>query len=135
MSVAERRASARAEVKYRLDPSATLVVRRPSELVASCWYDPPAYEPRRMPATLGEEIPVPPPPAVKTPAMVLVKVTVFPEAVMVVEAVRPFQAVDEVAMTTAPVMVWLAGPMEVTPVLVMVSWPLAKEVLMPVPFA
>jgi hypothetical protein len=89
VSVALIRASARAGVKYRFDPSATLVVRSPRELVASCWYEPPAYEPRRIPATEGDEMPVPPPPAVRTPAMVFVKVMVFPAAVMVVEAVRP----------------------------------------------
>ena len=33
--------------------------------------------------------------------MVLVKVMVFPAAVMVVEAVRPWYAVDEVAKVTA----------------------------------
>jgi hypothetical protein len=89
VSVALMRASARAGVKYRFDPSVTLVVRSPSDEVASCWYEPPAYEPRRMPATEGDEMPVPPPAAVRTPAMVLVKVMVFPAAVMVVEAVRP----------------------------------------------
>ncbi len=36
VSVALSRASARRLVKYRLDPSATLVVRRPKEEVASC---------------------------------------------------------------------------------------------------
>ena len=54
-----------------------------------------------MPATEGDAMPVPPPPAVKTPAMVLVKVMVLPLAVMVVEAVRPLYAVDDVAKVTA----------------------------------
>ena len=42
VSVALIRASARAGVKYRFDPSVTLVVRSPSDEVASCWYEPPA---------------------------------------------------------------------------------------------
>jgi len=33
---------ARALVKYRFEPSATFVVRSPSELVASCCQEPPA---------------------------------------------------------------------------------------------
>lgn len=36
VSVALSRASTRALVKYRFDPSATLVVRRPRDEVASC---------------------------------------------------------------------------------------------------
>jgi len=80
------------------------VVRRPSELVASCWYEPPAYEPRRIPAAEGLEIPVPPPAAPRTPARVLVKVSVLPEPVIVVEAVRPLYGVEEVAsVIVAPV--------------------------------
>ena len=46
-------------------------------------------------------MPVPPPPAVNSPANVLAKVMVFPAAVMVVEAVRPWYAVLEVAKVTA----------------------------------
>ena len=60
-------------------------------------------------------MPVPPPPAVSTPAMVLVKVMVFPAAVMVVEAVSPWYAEDEVAKVTAgPDWSAPTGPMEVT---------------------
>ena len=60
-------------------------------------------------------MPVPPPAAVKTPAMVLVKVMVFPAAVMVVEAVRPLYAVDDVAKVTAgPDWSCPTGPTEVT---------------------
>lgn len=95
--VALIRASARASVKYRLDPSATFVVRRPKDEVASCCHEPPAYEPRSMPAAEGDEIPVPPPPAVRRPARELVKVRVLPLPVMVVEAVRPLKAEVEVA--------------------------------------
>src|SRR3989344_8499306 len=39
----------------------------PRDEVASCCQLPPAYEPRSTPAALGEEIPVPPPPAVRVP--------------------------------------------------------------------
>lgn len=42
-------------------------------------------------------MPVPPPPAVKSPERELVKVKVFPEPVMVVEAVRPLKAEVDVA--------------------------------------
>ena len=115
VSVALMRASARAGVKYRFEPSRTLVVRSPRDEVASCWYPPPVYAPRRMPATDGEEIPVPPPAAVRTPAMVLVKVMVLPDAVMVVDAVSPWYAVDEVANVIAgPTWSAPTGPMEVT---------------------
>jgi hypothetical protein len=80
------------------------VVRRPREEVASCWYEPPAYEPKRIPAAVGFDIPVPPPPAVKSPARELVKVMVLPEPVIVVEAVRPLKAEVEVAkVMVAPV--------------------------------
>jgi len=48
-------------------------------------------------------MPVPPPPAVSNPARVLAKVSVPPELVIVVEAVRPLKAVEEVAKVTAPV--------------------------------
>ena len=118
VSVALIRASARALVKYKLEPSATLVVRSPSDEVASCWYAPPAYEPSSIPATEGFEMPVPPPPAVKTPAMVLAKVMVFPAAVIVVEAVSPWYAVLPVAKVTAgPAWSAPTGPIEVTAVL------------------
>ena len=40
--------------------------------VESCCHDPPAYEPSKIPAADGEEIPVPPPPALNKPASVLV---------------------------------------------------------------
>src|SRR3989338_8720202 len=40
----------------------------PRDEVASCWYEPPAYVPRSIPAAVGDAIPVPPPPAVKSPA-------------------------------------------------------------------
>lgn len=75
-----------------------LVVMMPKVEVESCCHEPPAYEPKRIPAAVGDEIPVPPPPAVSSPARVLVKVRVLPEPVTVVEAVRPLNGVDEVAM-------------------------------------
>ena len=75
----------------------------PRELVASCWYEEPAYEPSSIPAAVGFAIPVPPPPAVKSPAMELVKVMVLPLPVMVVEAVNPLNADEEVAKVSAPV--------------------------------
>jgi hypothetical protein len=109
--VALIRSSALWLVKYKFVPSATLVVRRPRVEVASCWYEPPAYEPRRIPPAVGFAIPVPPPPAVKRPDIVLAKVMVLPEPVIVVEAVRPLKAVDEVAkVIVAPVWVWPVGP-------------------------
>ena len=61
----------------------------PKDDVANCCQLPPAYEPSRMPAAVGLEMPVPPPPAVKSPANVLAKVKVLPAPVMVVEAVSP----------------------------------------------
>ena len=92
------------------------MVRRPRDEVASCWYVPPAYEPKRMPAAVGDAMPVPPPPAPRRPARVLVKVRVFVDLVIVVEAVRPLKAVEEVAKTTAgPVAASFAGPIEVMP--------------------
>lgn len=101
-------------VKYRLVPSATLVVRSPKEEVASCCQEPPAYEPRRMPAAEGFATPVPPPAAPRTPAKVLAKVMVFPEAVMVVDAVRPWYAAAEVAKVMAgPDWSAPTGPIEV----------------------
>ena len=97
VSVALIRASVRAEVKYKLEPSATLVVKRPREEVASCWYAPPANEPRSIPAAEGLLIPVPPPPAARRPASELVKVMVLPAPVIVVDAVKPWYEDDEVA--------------------------------------
>ena len=76
-----------------------------SDEVPSCCHDPPAYEPRSIPAAVGDEIPVPPPAAVRSPARVLVKVRVFAEFVIVVDEVRPLNAADEVAKVTAPVSV------------------------------
>lgn len=102
--VALIRASALASVKYRFDPSATAVVKRPRVEVESCCHEPPAYEPRRMPAAVGFVIPVPPPPAVSTPARVFVKVRMLPEPTTVVEAVSPLNGVEEVAIVmVAPV--------------------------------
>jgi hypothetical protein len=72
------------------------VVDSPKVDVESCCQLPPAYEPRRIPAADGLAIPVPPPPAVRRPARVLVKVRMLPEPTMVVEAVRPLKAVEEV---------------------------------------
>ena len=79
---------------------------------------PPLTPPKRSAPSATEETPVPPPPTPKSPASVLVKVRFCPEPVTVVEAVRPLKAVDEVAMTTAPVMVCAVGPIESTPVFV-----------------
>ena len=82
--------------------------------VASCCQLPPAYEPRRIPAAVGDAIPVPPPPAPRRPARVFANVMVLPLAVMVVDAVSPLYAVDEVARVIAEP-VWSAptGPIEV----------------------
>lgn len=53
---------------------------------------------------MGLDMPVPPPPAVRSPARELVKVRVFPLPVIVVEAVRPLKADVEVAkVMVAPV--------------------------------
>jgi hypothetical protein len=91
-------------------------VGRPSDEVASCWYVPPAYEPRRIPAAVGFEMPVPPPAAPRSPASVFENVIVFPVAVMVVEAVSPLNAADDVAkIIVGPVCVCPAGPMAVMP--------------------
>jgi len=83
VEVALMRASARAFVKYRFVPSATLVVRRPRVEVESCWYAPPAYEPRRMPAAVGLVMPVPPLPAAKDPIHEGVRVWTFAAEVIV----------------------------------------------------
>ncbi len=80
------------------------MVKRPKVEVESCCHEPPAYEPRRSPAADGEDIPVPPPPAVRRPARELVKVMVLVLPVIVVEAVRPLKAEVEVAkVMVAPV--------------------------------
>ena len=70
----------------------------PKVEVASCCHDPPAYDPRSMPAALGLEMPVPPPPEARRPASVFVKVRVFPDPVIVVDAVSPLKALDDVAI-------------------------------------
>ncbi len=87
----------------------------PRDEVESCCHAPPAYEPRRIPAAVGLDIPVPPPPAPRRPARVLPNVMVLPEAVIVVLAVSPLNAVDDVASVTAGP-VWRAptGPIEVS---------------------
>jgi hypothetical protein len=90
------------------------VEEMPSDEVASCWYEPPAYEPRSTPAAAGLEIPVPPPAADRRPERVLAKVIVEPEDVIVVEDVRPLNGVDDVARVIAgPVRSPPTGPMEV----------------------
>jgi hypothetical protein len=53
-----------------------------------------------MPAADGFVIPVPPPPTPKRPLKVFAKVRVLPDPVMVVEAVSPLKAVEEVAKRT-----------------------------------
>ena len=50
------------------------VERMPKDEVASCWYVPPAYEPRSIPAATGFEIPVPPRDAASVPVHPGVKV-------------------------------------------------------------
>ena len=65
------------------------------------------------------EAPVPPPPTPRVPASVLVNVRVPLELVIVVEAVRPLNAVDDVARVTAPVRVLLGTEMEETPLLIL----------------
>ena len=96
-------------------PSATFVVRSPSDEVASCWYPVPPALPKRIPKADGALIPVPPPPAAKIPAKVFAKVMMLPLAVTVVDAVSPWYATAEVAKVTAGPD-WRAptGPMEVT---------------------
>lgn len=69
------------------------MVRRPREEVATCCHAPPAYEPRRIPAAVGFDIPVPPLPAASVPVQLGVKVCVLPEDVMV----RRMLASEEVA--------------------------------------
>ena len=92
------------------------MVRSPSDDVASCCQLPPAYEPSIIPAAEGEEIPVPPPPAPSNPARVLVNVSVFPEPIMVVDAVSPLKADEEVAkVIVVPDWVWPVGPIAVMP--------------------
>jgi hypothetical protein len=89
------------------------VVIRPRDEVESCWYEPPAYEPRRMPAADGDEMPVPPPAAVRRPERVFAKVRVLDERVTVVEAVRPENGADDVAMVIAgPEARSFAGPID-----------------------
>ena len=83
--------STRALVKYRLLPSATFVVRSPKVEVESCWYEPPAYEPRRMPAAEGFAMPVPPPPAVKVPLREEVKVRAPFEGMTVMSVESPLK--------------------------------------------
>src|SRR3989344_2955114 len=89
----------------------------PRDEVASCCHPPPAYVPKRMPAAVGFEMPVPPPPAVKRPASVLAKVQVSVAQVTVVLAVSPLNAVDEVAMMREPVSCSPTPPSAVTPLL------------------
>ena len=89
----------------------------PSDDVANCCHAPPAYEPKRTPTAVGFAMPVPPPPAVRRPASVLVKVRVLVERVMVVEAVRPLNGDDEVArVIVGPVAVSPVGPIAVSAV-------------------
>jgi hypothetical protein len=86
----------------------------PSDDVANCCHAPPAYEPRSTPAAEGFVMPVPPPPAPNRPARVLVNVRVFVDLVMVVEAVRPLNGVEEVArVIVGPVAVSPFGPIAV----------------------
>jgi len=87
-------------------------------------------------ATLAR--PVPPPPTPKVPASVLVKVKVPLELVIVVEAVRPLYAVDEVASVIAPVAEEPPAVRERRPALVMVRPPepttaAEPEIVMPEP--
>lgn len=91
--------SARTLVKYRLEPSATFVVRRPRVEVESCCHDPPAYEPRRIPAEEGLVIPVPPLPAARDPVQVGVKV----KAPEVLVMLSPMFVSVEVARVITPV--------------------------------
>lgn len=75
----------------------------PKEEVAICWYEPPAYEPRRTPAAVGLEMPVPPPPAVNVPDCEGEKVMVEPEPEMASEDVMPFAVELVVANVRVPV--------------------------------
>ncbi len=81
--VAERRASKRVSVQYLLVPSMISVVERPRVEVESCCQPPPAYVPRRIPAAVGEPMPVPPREAAKVPVHEGVKVWVFASEVIV----------------------------------------------------
>lgn len=82
VEVALIRASARASVKKSLDPSVMSLVEIPSDDVASCCQPPPAYEPRSIPAAVGDEMPVPPLPAARVPVHPGVKVCVLALEVM-----------------------------------------------------
>jgi hypothetical protein len=59
----------------------------PSEEVASCCHEPPAYEPRRMPAADGFWMPVPPLEAARAPERVRVPMLAEVEKRFVDEAV------------------------------------------------
>ena len=48
--------------------------KRPNDEVANCCQPPPAYEPRRIPAAVGFDMPVPPPAAVNIPEVVALNV-------------------------------------------------------------
>ena len=116
VSVALIRASARAGVKYRLEPSVTLVVSMPSDEVA-IWSQVLPVPPMRSDEDAMVLSPVPPPCAWRVPASVLAKVMVLPAAVMVVDAVSPWYAVLEVAKVMAgPAWRLPTGPIEVTAV-------------------
>ena len=69
-----------------------------AEMVAEVMAEEPF--PVRIPPR-GVEEPVPPPSTPRRPAMLLANVMVLPEAVMVVEAVRPLKAEEEVAKVMA----------------------------------
>jgi len=81
-----------------------------------------------------DESPVPPPPTPNVPESVGAKVKAPPELVIPREAVRPLNAVEDVANVIAPV---CAEPYvcasERRPVFEMVTLPVAPETLIPVP--
>lgn len=99
---------AEAAVALSVVPSKVRLVPMTTDLIAE------VPLPAKIPPS-GVDEPVPPPPTPKRPANVFAKVIVLPLAVIVVEAVRPLNAVDEVAKVTAgPVWSAPTGPIEVT---------------------
>jgi hypothetical protein len=78
----------------------------------------PAALPNKTPLVVKEAAPVPPPPTPRSPAKESAKVRVPPELVIVVEAVSPLNAVEDVAKMMAPVSTLPGTAIEVTPALV-----------------
>ena len=75
-------------------------------------------EPKRSAPSATEASPVPPPAVLRSPASVFANVHVSVTQVIVVDAVSPLNAVDEVAMRSEPVSCWPTPPSASTPVFV-----------------